>query len=43
MKQKDGFFINIGNRRSFQGMSFTKEELLAIAWEIKNITESKSN
>lgn len=38
MKNRDDYFyINIGNRRSVQGMIFNKEELLRLAWEIENI------
>lgn len=36
---ENDFYIHIGNHRSVQGMSFTKEELLRLAWEIENIAD----
>lgn len=37
-KQSDEqeFYLNIRNARSVQGMKFSKEELLHLAWEIEN-------
>lgn len=41
MKESDGFFINIGTKKSAKGMGFTRDELLVLAEDIKSFAKNK--
>lgn len=40
MKEKGIFWVNIGNKRTAQGITLTKEEFLDLAEEIKILVKS---